>query len=164
MHETVLFQRVYREKNGSDLTVVVWLHYCAVLEAWLKKSRLTNMIIIESFLQKSSRMNLPFIVTNEGFYSYLKSDSKRRFINLLFSGCRETLPFDFKITKTTNTFRKLSLIHPFGQSRFVDFYRRYNGLIKSKCDSSKFSLRYPVDIALFYIERDEKELESEVER
>jgi hypothetical protein len=105
---------------------------------------------------------LPFIVTNEGFYSYLKSDSKRHFINLLFSDCRETLPFDFKITKTTNTFRKLSLIHPFGQSLFVDFYRRYNGLIKSKCDSSKFSLRYPVDIALFYIERDEKELESEL--
>lgn len=103
---------------------------------------------------------LPFIVTNEGFYSYLYSDSSRLFIDNLFNSFVETLPFDFKITKTSNTFRKLSLIHPFGQARFVDFYRKYNGLIKSKCDSSKFSLRYPVDIALFYIERDEKELDS----
>lgn len=105
---------------------------------------------------------LPFIVTNEGFYSYLKSDKKRVFLDSLFGQYSETLPFDFKITKTSNTFRKLSLIHPHGQSKFVDFYRKYNGLIKSKCDSSKFSLRYPVDIALYYFETEEKELDSKL--
>jgi hypothetical protein len=105
---------------------------------------------------------LPFIVTNEGFYSYLKFDSNRRFIDILFGDLRETRPFDFKITKTVNTFRKLSLIHPFGQSKFVDFYRQYNGLIKSKCGNSKFSLRHPVDIALFYVESGNQALDCQL--
>jgi hypothetical protein len=105
---------------------------------------------------------LPFIVTNEGFYSYLKMDAKRLFINSLFDDFSETLPFDFKIIKTSNTFRKLSLIHPIGQSKFVDFYRKYNSLIKSQCSNSKFSIRHPVDIALHYFESDEKEIDSKL--
>lgn len=105
---------------------------------------------------------LPFIITNEGFYSYLRSDPKRKLIGSLFDNLTETLPFDFKIIKTNNTFRKLSLIHPYGQSKFADFYRKYNELIKSKCDNSKYSLRYPFDTALYYFESDESEVSSKL--
>jgi hypothetical protein len=105
---------------------------------------------------------LPFIITNEGFYSYLRSDPKRKLIGSLFDNLTETLPFDFKIIKTNDTFRKLSLIHPYGQSKFADFYRKYNELIKSKCDNSKYSLRYPFDTALYYFESDESEVSSKL--
>jgi hypothetical protein len=105
---------------------------------------------------------LPFILTNEGFYGYLKSSKGRDFLVSLFGNLTETLPFDFKITKTNDSFRKLSLIHPFGQSRFADFYRQYNELIKSKCDNSKYSLRYPVNTALYYYESEEKEIDSKL--
>ena len=95
---------------------------------------------------------LPFIITNEGFYANLKLLTNQCFFDELFGYMSETRPFDFKITKTHDSFRKLSLIHPFGQSKFISFYRKYNSLIKSKCNESKYSLRYPVDIALFYYE------------
>ena len=105
---------------------------------------------------------LPFIVTNEGFYSYLKSDTKRVFLKSLFGHLNETIPLDFKITKSHESFRKLSLIHPFGQSKFADFYRKYNELIKFKCYNSKYSLRYPVETALYYYENDDNEIESKL--
>lgn len=95
---------------------------------------------------------LPFIITNEGFYTYLKSSNSLCFFEKIFGHLTETKPFDFKITKTHNSFRKLSLIHPFGQKKFISFYRNYNGIIKSKCNDSRYSLRFPVDIALFYYE------------
>ena len=103
---------------------------------------------------------LPFIITNEGFYSYLSSSKHIRFLEQLFNNLSETRPFDFNITKTSNSFRKLSLIHPFGQSKFISFYRNYNAVIKSRCNESKFSLRYPVDIALFYYESDSEVIEA----
>lgn len=105
---------------------------------------------------------LPFIVTNEGFYSYLKLHKDRTILRELFGSLPTTRPFDFKITKSADSFRKLSLIHPFGQTKFIDFYRRYNGMIKSRCSNSNFSLRYPVDIALFYIENTNNDLDSEI--
>lgn len=105
---------------------------------------------------------LPFILTNEGFYSYLKEDKSREFFAELFKDRSLSLPFDFKITKNSHSFRKLSLIHPFGQTLFVDFYRKFNSLIKSKCCDSKFSLRHPVDIALYYLDSNEKEIDSKL--
>ena len=103
---------------------------------------------------------LPFIITNEGFYANLKLLKNQYFFDTLFGDMSETRPFDFKITKTHDSFRKLSLIHPFGQSKFISFYRNYNSLIKSKCNESKYSLRYPVDIALFYYESKNEVIDS----
>ncbi|MEI6896690.1 MAG: antiviral reverse transcriptase Drt3b [Psychromonas sp.] len=105
---------------------------------------------------------LPFIVTNEGFYSFIGSCDGSNFLALLFGHLKETRPYDFKIVKSSDTFRKLSLIHPFGQVKFTDFYRKYHSLIKSKCENSNFSLRYPVDTALYYIESDQRELDSQL--
>lgn len=103
---------------------------------------------------------LPFIVTNEGFYLYLSNNKGNDFFNKLFSTFKETKPFDFKIKKNENSTRKLSLIHPYGQTKFVSFYRNYNEIIKSKCSISNYSLRYPVDIALYYFDKSEKDVES----
>ena len=82
---------------------------------------------------------LPFIVTNEGFYSFIGSCDGSNFLELLFGPLKETKPYDFKIVKSSDSFRKLSLIHPFGQVKFTDFYRKYHNLIKSKCENSNFS-------------------------
>lgn len=105
---------------------------------------------------------LPFIITNEGFYTYLKSKKSSCFFEEVFGDLSETRPFDFKITKTHNSFRKLSLIHPFGQKKFISFYRNYNGIIKSRCSESRYSLRYPVDIALFYYETKSDTVDSKL--
>ncbi|QPB85283.1 hypothetical protein CWC22_019865 [Pseudoalteromonas rubra] len=103
---------------------------------------------------------LPFIITNEGFYSYIKNNNKHNILDQLFSSFNELKPYDFKITKSEGSFRKLSLIHPYSQLKFTDFYRKYHDIIKSKCSFSRYSLRYPVDIALYYIENREEDLES----
>nr|VVV03797.1 hypothetical protein AW0309160_01180 [Aliivibrio wodanis] len=105
---------------------------------------------------------LPFIVTNEGFYSYLSDKKNHDFFRTLFSSLKETKPFDFKIKKSESSTRKLSLIHPYGQAKFVSFYRNHNEIIKSKCSISKYSLRYPVDTALFYLETPEIDVESQI--
>ncbi|PHZ58899.1 hypothetical protein CRG86_014755 [Photobacterium leiognathi] len=41
---------------------------------------------------------LPFIITNEGFYTYLKNDNTS-FFERLFSSYDSLKPYDFKITK-----------------------------------------------------------------
>ncbi|HCH4900363.1 TPA: RNA-directed DNA polymerase [Vibrio parahaemolyticus] len=103
---------------------------------------------------------LPFIITNEGFYSNIKDSSSNDFLNNLFISYKELKPYDFKITKNEKSLRKLSLIHPFAQKKFASFYREHHDIIKSKCSISKFSLRYPVDIALYYIANREEDIES----
>ncbi|TLS83839.1 RNA-directed DNA polymerase [Photobacterium damselae subsp. damselae] len=104
---------------------------------------------------------LPFIVTNEGFYSYIKNNINNDFLHNLFLAFSELKPYDFKITKSKDSYRKLSLIHPYSQYKFISFYRDNHSLIKSKCSISKYSLRYPVDIALYYYSNKE-EIESQL--
>ncbi|ELN6934467.1 RNA-directed DNA polymerase [Vibrio navarrensis] len=103
---------------------------------------------------------LPFIITNEGFYLNLKDDDSVTILNALFSSYKELKPYDFKITKNGKSLRKLSLIHPYAQKKFTSFYREHHDIIKSKCSLSKFSLRYPVDIALYYVANREEDIES----
>lgn len=103
---------------------------------------------------------LPFIITNEGFYLNIKNGDFNNFLNELFEPHKELKPYDFKIIKNGKSLRTLSLVHPFAQKEFTNFYREHHDIIKSKCNISKFSLRYPSDIALYYMENREEKIES----
>ncbi len=45
--------------------------------------------------------------------------------------------------------RKLSIMHPSNQIKFVKFYDNYAPLILSLCSKSKFSIRYPAKVAKY---------------
>lgn len=107
---------------------------------------------------------LPFILTNEGFYNYISKykDNADSFFAALFSQHKDTKPYDFNIVKTNDSLRRLSLVHPYSQYRFCDFYRQYNELITFRCSSSEFSLRYPVKIAQSYSSSTSEETVSKV--
>ena len=103
---------------------------------------------------------VPFILTNEGFYRNLKNlKNSSDFIsqilhNIFFNTFENTNPFIFKILKNDSTYRKLYLIHPSAQIKVSSFYKNYHQLICHLCNRSTYSLRYPHKIAKHYYLRD----------
>ena len=103
---------------------------------------------------------LPFILTNEGFYSTLDNNSKKNdtfistnkfFKDLFFSNnVIETYPLNYKIHKDQNSERTLSLIHPKAQINFTNLYKRHHQFIVYLCSKSSYSLRFPSQIANTY--------------
>lgn len=65
-----------------------------------------------------------------------------------------TIPFVFHILHKESEFRALSVVHPAMQIGMVDFYHEYKHLILHYCDKSRYSLRYPHDVASFYYYKD----------
>ena len=63
-------------------------------------------------------------------------------------------PFNYKIVHKPTKPRVLSLIHPANQIRVVAFYEKYRSMILHFTGKSKFSIRYPSDVACYYYYRD----------
>lgn len=96
--------------------------------------------------------HMPLIFNNEGFYKAVKTNDRFRDIakDLPDDDFRRfnlknkpTIPYIYFINKDSSSLRELSLIHPFQQLEFVDFYQEYQSLILYYCNKSRFSLRYP---------------------
>lgn len=97
---------------------------------------------------------VPFILTNEGFYyevtknKLLKNGS---FLHWLFmeNNSRHTKPIIYNIVKDSDddSERKLYLIHPCNQISICDLYKNYRHLIFHMCNKSSYSLRHPSKIA-----------------
>lgn len=66
----------------------------------------------------------------------------------------QSIPFSYKIVHKPTKPRVLSLIHPANQIRVVAFYEQYRSLILHFAGKSKFSIRYPSDVACYYYYRD----------
>lgn len=95
---------------------------------------------------------LPMVVSNEGLYCAIKRGKHKEIfnrINELKKAPKYTIPFDYSIKKGMHGTRKLSVIHPLNQLRFVEFYKNYASLIVNLCSKSPFSLRYPDKIAKY---------------
>ncbi len=104
---------------------------------------------------------VPFILSNEGFYNNLKNDffnttTKKVLNNVLFNSQENTNPFVFKISKDEINFRQLYLVHPNAQIRIAHLYKNYYQLISHLCNRSTFSLRYPTTIAKSFYSTDEE--------
>ncbi len=67
----------------------------------------------------------------------------------------QSQPFNYKIVHKPTKPRVLSLIHPANQIRVVAFYEKYRSMILHFTSKSKFSIRYPSDVACFYYYRDQ---------
>lgn len=103
---------------------------------------------------------VPFILTNEGFYrNLINFKNFPDFIydilcNVFYGPTENTSPFVFKILKSDEIYRKLYLIHPSTQIKVSNFYKNYHQLICHLCNRSTYSLRHPYKIAKHYYLRD----------
>ncbi|ELP3505367.1 hypothetical protein QTU64_003881, partial [Vibrio vulnificus] len=104
---------------------------------------------------------VPFILTNEGFYNTVKEKNiikSNRFLKRIFGfeEVNETNPLVYKITKDSESERSLFLVHPQMQIRICELYKDYNQLITHLCTRSSYSLRYPSNIAHAYHVKEKK--------
>lgn len=98
----------------------------------------------------------PLIFSNDGFYKYLLDESiisNNWIISTVLKNFDYTLPFNYKIKKSFNSYRTLSVIHPIQQKEFVEFYKDYDFLLISLCNRSSFSLRQPTKVVGQYYEK-----------
>lgn len=104
----------------------------------------------------------PMIFSNNGFYliskkatltDYFKGKIKNGFSEHDFEKQRKsfTIPFSYKVKRSDpSKTRKLSVVHPFTQHLFVDFYEKYDSILIHACSKSPFTLRAPISIAKYF--------------
>lgn len=102
----------------------------------------------------------PLIFSNDGFYKYINSRNELHtwILNTVMKSMKYTFPYSYKIKKSLNTYRTLSIIHPEQQKKFVDFYKKYDFLMISQCSKSTFTLRKPSKVVGQYYENDDEVL------
>jgi hypothetical protein len=105
---------------------------------------------------------VPILFSNEGFFSYHKERETsncpeliKRILTVKDSDFK--IPFSYKIKKSAENKRTLSLIHPAIQVKFIDFYQKYDSLIIHLCNKSPISLRYPSKVASHFYLKDNQD-------
>jgi len=94
---------------------------------------------------------VPMLFSNDGFYQIVSGGNIEYFISKL-RPLREVygIPFNYEIAKSNDSdTRTLSVIHPFNQYNFVDFYKKYDSIMLHLCSKSPFSLRSIKKVAKF---------------
>lgn len=94
---------------------------------------------------------VPMLFSNDGFYQIVTNGHFTRFIEKL-KPLREHygIPFNYEIAKSNDSdTRTLSVIHPFNQYNFIDFYKKYDSIMLHLCSKSPFSLRSIKRVAKF---------------
>jgi len=100
----------------------------------------------------------PIIFSNDGLHKNIQSNDRNEVFEsikrslILQPSLNTTIPYKYKIKKTSTELRTLSIIHPSSQVKFTDFYKNYAKLICHYCSLSNFSIRAPYKIAstVFY--------------
>lgn len=106
----------------------------------------------------------PVIFSNDGFYLRSKEarTSTDMVYELIFSRLVKgdgtaskpyTIPYLYKIRKTSLEYRRLALVHPSAQWRMMNFYERYEKLITYFCENSSVSLRAPHRVASSFFQK-----------
>lgn len=112
----------------------------------------------------------PIIHSNDGLHKNLKSSDKNEIFLFLINNIikqqssKPTIPYKYKIRKTTTELRTLAIIHPASQLKFVDFYKKYSRLICHFCNKSEFSIRAPYKVASTFFYKNTWENISEFKR
>jgi hypothetical protein len=117
---------------------------------------------------------VPMLFSNDGFYSIVSSGNFEHFeqkLKEIKNGGDYGIPFNFEVKKSAvGDFRKLSIIHPIYQTKFIDFYDNYDSVILHLCSKSPFSLRKVEKVAKYFYtpdlvfeEDEQKNEEVEVE-
>jgi len=86
---------------------------------------------------------VPMLFSNDGFYQLVASGKHESFIKKLKPIKEEYgIPFNYEIAKANDTdTRTLSVIHPFNQYNFIEFYKKFDSIMLHLCSKSPFSLR-----------------------
>jgi hypothetical protein len=103
----------------------------------------------------------PLFFSNIPLYKYARSSASTKntsippLVKLLLDAGKfePTIPYEYKILKSANKPRTLSIVHPSNQIRFVQFYDENSGYIPYLCSRSEFSLRTPAAVAAHYFEK-----------
>ena len=97
---------------------------------------------------------LPIIYNNNGFFAIYENKDKNELIYSLYrkifsnNDCLSTIPYSYKIYKTENSVRYISIPNPTIQIRACEFLEKYDSvLIKILSKGKKTSLRYPIKIS-----------------
>ncbi len=91
---------------------------------------------------------VPICFSNEGFYKVIRENPNMpNLIETILKKQEVSIPFNYKIRKSNNSFRTLSIMHPSNQLKIVNFYEDYAYLITHLCSRSSLSLRAPKKIA-----------------
>lgn len=122
----------------------------------IKRSDYERILVTETLPSE-----VPVIISNDGLYGNSKSlDSASSISKILFerivvglgrpSTQNYTIPYSYKIRKTSSSFRKLGLPHPISQWEMKTFYERNDKLICHYCEISPCTLRAPKKVAGTY--------------
>lgn len=97
---------------------------------------------------------LPIIYNNDGFFAAYENKDKAELIYSLYrkifsdKNFKSTIPYSYKIYKTENSVRYISIPHPMLQIRACKFLEKYDSvLIKILSKGKQTSLRYPTKIS-----------------
>lgn len=97
---------------------------------------------------------LPIIYSNDGFFSLYENQDKIELIYSLYrkifsdNKYKPTIPYSYKIYKTENSVRHISIPHPIIQIRACKLLEKYDSvLIKVLSKGKQTSLRYPLKIS-----------------
>ncbi|WP_175749878.1 antiviral reverse transcriptase Drt3b [Burkholderia pyrrocinia] len=122
----------------------------------IKRSDYERVLVTETLPNE-----VPIIVSNDGLYKNSKSlDTASTISKFIFEylvvgigrpkGAGYTIPYSYKIRKSTDSFRNLSLPHPISQWEMKKFYEKNDKLICHFCGISPCTLRAPKKIASSY--------------
>lgn len=100
----------------------------------------------------------PVIFSNDEFYLHCKNSYASTnavyslLVNRIVKGVEKsdkyyTIPYVYKIRKSSLEHRRLSLLHPMTQWRMMKFYEKYEKLITYFCDYNAVSIRAPYRVA-----------------
>lgn len=90
---------------------------------------------------------LPFRLSNDVFYDNMQNTQLRTTFDetIKVQGKKPsyTVPFDYYVRRSNSKkSRKLSVMHPFAQMQFVDFYDKYADHMLYLCSNNPFSIRH----------------------
>jgi len=134
-----------------------------------KRNRVRKGDVARVVLTETAPEEVPIVFSNDGFYkhcgSYLNKETPyplkelfERIIDYHKEG-DATVPITYKIKKDQNSLRRLALLHPAAQFRFILFYDKYKDVILYYCSRSPISIRFPQKVGTtFYIKNENKNI------
>lgn len=124
-----------------------------------KAERIVKSDFCRVLVTETAPYETPLIFSNDGFYNIAKNLTTNTgfahvIANLFIAsknGKWSTVPYQYKIRKSTTDFRCLSILHPLSQWQIKLFYERYEHLICHYCTLGHYSIRTPFKTAsIFY--------------
>ncbi|WP_110686520.1 antiviral reverse transcriptase Drt3b [Salinicola aestuarinus] len=113
---------------------------------------------------------MPIFFTNYNLYGFKKRLDAAcvfpAFIHTMLKAAGSyTIPFTYTISRGGGKLRTISLMHPFSQLEFADFYSKWDHYILNQCSKSEFSLRRPFQVGSVFFEpslQDHNPIEGDV--